>query len=147
MYGLRVLLVDDHPVNRRVVSLFLQTMDVELVEADNGEEALSALAASPFDVVLLDMLMPVLDGPETVRRIRSSGESWSSIPVIAISAGALGDSADRYLEAGMDGYLPKPLSRDALASELERVASSSRVRMQDGRPVPPAQSATPRAGH
>lgn len=145
MYGLRVLLVDDHPVNRKVVTLLLQSMDVELCEAANGEEALEQLASQPFDVVLLDMLMPVMDGRETIQRIRGSGEAWASIPVVAISAGALGDDEALYLQLGMSGYLAKPLTAAALAAELSRLGRFT-PGGSGGHPARPAPLATPREG-
>lgn len=146
MFGLRVLLVDDHPVSRRVATLLLQSLDVELLEAANGEEALLTLAAERIDVVLLDMLMPVMGGSETIRRIRESGEAWSGVPVVAISAGALGDGEERYLQLGMDGYLSKPLTTERLAAELARLAPFS-PHARGAHPDPRARPAIPREGH
>jgi len=145
MHGLRVLVVDDHPISRKVVALLLGSMDVEIVEAENGAAALESLATLSFDVVLLDMLMPKMDGPETIRRIRDSGEAWADIPVVAISAGALGDDERRYLRLGMNGYLAKPLTADSLAAELVRLAPLS-PRLKDGYPDPPGRPAIPGAG-
>src|SRR5204862_909571 len=70
--NLRVLLVDDHPINRQVASLFLRPFNMRIVEAVNGLEAMEALKRETFDLVLLDMHMPVMDGPTTIQHIRAS---------------------------------------------------------------------------
>jgi signal transduction histidine kinase/CheY-like chemotaxis protein len=120
---LRVLLVDDHPINRQVASLFLRPYNMRIVEAVNGLEALNALSSEPFDLVLLDMHMPVMDGPTAIAKIRSSGEPWADIPVIALTADAMSGDRERYLALGMTGYLSKPLAERDLLSEIARVTS------------------------
>ena len=120
---LRVLLVDDHPINRQVVSLFLRPFNMRIVEAVNGLEALAALEKEPFDIVLLDMHMPVMDGPTTVARIRASQRPWAGMPVIALTADAMSGDRERYLSMGMTGYLSKPVAERDLLSEIARVRS------------------------
>ncbi|MBC8020262.1 MAG: response regulator, partial [Methyloceanibacter sp.] len=119
--GLRVLLVDDHPINRQVAALFLRPFNMRIVEAVNGVEALAALGREAFEVVLLDMHMPVMDGPTTIARIRASGEPWAGMPVIALTADAMSGDRERYLAMGMDGYLSKPLGERELLSEIARL--------------------------
>ncbi len=119
--NLRVLLVDDHPINRQVASLFLRPFNMRVVEAVNGAEALSALERETFDVVLLDMHMPVMDGPTAIAKIRASNEPWADIPVIALTADAMSGDRERYLGMGMNGYLSKPLAERDLLSEIARV--------------------------
>jgi signal transduction histidine kinase/ActR/RegA family two-component response regulator len=119
--NLHVLLVDDHPINRQVASLFLRPFNMRIVEAVNGAEALAALERERFDVVLLDMHMPVMDGPTTIGHIRNSGQDWASIPVIALTADAMSGDRERYLAMGMTGYLSKPLAERDLLSEIARV--------------------------
>lgn len=119
--GLKVLLADDHPLNRKVARLFLEPFGVCVEEACNGKEALALLEKSAFDVLLLDAYMPELDGLETLKRLRASGESWASMPVIALTADAMTGDRERYLAAGMDGYVAKPIDQRALASEISRV--------------------------
>jgi signal transduction histidine kinase/CheY-like chemotaxis protein len=119
--NLRVLLVDDHPINRQVAALFLRPFNMRIVEAVHGVEALDALGRETFDLVLLDMHMPVMDGPTAIARIRSSGQSWAVIPVIALTADAMSGDRERYLAMGMDGYLSKPLAERELLSEIARV--------------------------
>jgi signal transduction histidine kinase/CheY-like chemotaxis protein len=121
--NLRLLLVDDHPINRQVASLFLKPFNMRIVEATNGKEALAALASEPFDMVLLDIHMPVMDGPTTIRTIRESSEAWKDIPVIALTADAMSGDKERYLRLGMNGYLSKPLAERDLIAEITRVRS------------------------
>src|SRR5262249_25077218 len=78
--GLRLLLVDDHPINRQVASLFLRPFNMRVVEATNGKEALAALERETFDLVLLDVHMPVMDGTQTIAAIRASDQAWANIP-------------------------------------------------------------------
>jgi signal transduction histidine kinase/CheY-like chemotaxis protein len=119
--NLRILLVDDHPINRQVAALFLRPFNMHIVEAVNGAEAIKALKRETFDVVLLDMHMPVMDGPATIRNIRDSDEVWSQIPVIALTADAMSGDRERYLGMGMNGYLSKPLAERDLLAEISRV--------------------------
>jgi signal transduction histidine kinase/ActR/RegA family two-component response regulator len=121
---LRILLVDDHPINRQVAALFLRPYNMRIVEAVNGAEALNALKAEPFDLVLLDMHMPVMDGPAAIKAIRASGEAWADIPVIALTADAMSGDRERYLAMGMTGYLSKPLAERDLLTEIARISST-----------------------
>jgi PAS domain S-box-containing protein len=119
--SLRVLLVDDHPINRQIATLFLEPYCARVATAVNGEEALIALEVEDFDLVLLDMHMPVLDGTATLARIRASGRKWAELPVIALTADALTGDRERFLAKGWSGYLPKPLAERDLLSEIGRV--------------------------
>jgi CheY-like chemotaxis protein len=123
--GLRILLVDDNAINRQVVSLFLRPFKLRIVEAANGAEALTALEHETFDLVLLDMHMPVMDGPTTIRRIRHDGRPWSNIRVVALTADAMSGDRERYLAMGMDGYLAKPIAERDLLAEILRVTSNA----------------------
>ena len=76
MLGLKILLVDDNAINRSVARLLLAPSGVVVTEAANGKEALDRLAEQPFDLVLLDVHMPVMDGPETIRHIRAAEAPW-----------------------------------------------------------------------
>ncbi len=116
--GARVLLVDDNAVNRQVVRLFMKQMAPKIVEAANGVEALERLAEQPFDIVLLDVHMPVMDGRETIRRIRASGQPWQDIPVIALTADAMSGDREKYLALGMDDYVSKPIDARELATKF-----------------------------
>lgn len=125
---LRLLLVDDNNVNRLVAKAFLQDTDIEVVEAVDGCDAVRALQESgPFDVVLLDMHMPVMDGPETVKYVRNSDEVWRDIPIITLTADAMAGDRARYLDMGTDGYVAKPLDKGELLREINRVVSALKI--------------------
>jgi signal transduction histidine kinase len=110
--GLRVLLADDHPTNRKVVELILKTIGASLTSVENGEEAVSAFAAGDFDLVLMDMQMPVMDGVTAVRRIRllEAGREASSVPIIMLTANALPEHVEASLASGADYHLGKPFT-------------------------------------
>jgi signal transduction histidine kinase/CheY-like chemotaxis protein len=123
--NLRVLLVDDQPINRQVAALFLRPFNMRIVEAVNGADAIDALKREPFDLVLLDMHMPVMDGPTCIANIRASTEAWKGIPVIALTADAMSGDRERYLAMGMNGYLSKPLAERDLLAEIARVRNGA----------------------
>jgi signal transduction histidine kinase/ActR/RegA family two-component response regulator len=116
--GIRILLVDDNAVNRQVVKLFTAQLSPKFVEAVNGQEALDKLQREPFDLVLLDVHMPVMDGKEAIRRIRASSEPWRSLPVIALTADAMSGDRERYLALGMTDYVSKPLDQRELTAKI-----------------------------
>jgi PAS domain S-box-containing protein len=119
--GRRVLLVDDNRINRQVVKLFLAPLGVAITEAANGQETLDALAQAEFDIVLLDIHMPVMDGPTAIARIRSSDQAWKDVPVIALTADAMAGDAEKYLAMGMTGYVSKPINQRELEQQLAAV--------------------------
>lgn len=125
--GLKILLVDDNTINRNVVRLLLSPSGVVITEAANGKEALDRLAEQPFDLVLLDVHMPVMDGPETIGRIRAANVPWSKIPVIALTADAMTGDKERLISLGMTGYASKPIEQRALIHEIHRVLSLNAV--------------------
>ena len=116
--GLKILLVDDNTVNRQVVKLFMAQLAPIFVEATNGQEALDRLYDEPFDIVLLDVHMPVMDGKEAIKRIRASVEPWRDIPVLALTADAMSGDRERYLAMGMTDYISKPIDQRELAGKL-----------------------------
>ena len=135
LQGLRILLVDDNAINRQVARLLLAPTGVVTTEAVNGKDALECLVAQPFDLVLLDIHMPVMDGPETISRVRASEEPWRAIPVIALTADAMSGERERLLSLGMDGYASKPIEQAALINEIHRVMSIAAAPASDMRRV------------
>jgi signal transduction histidine kinase/ActR/RegA family two-component response regulator len=123
LQGLKILLVDDNAINRSVARLLLVPSGVVVTEAANGKEALDRLAERQFDLVLLDVHMPVMDGTETIRNIRAAETSWRDIPVIALTADAMNGDKERLLSIGMTGYASKPIEQRALIHEIHRVLS------------------------
>ncbi len=125
--GLRILLADDHPLNRKIVRLFLEPLGAQITEVEDGGRALERLTdGEPFDLVLLDSHMPHLDGRETIKRIREGKAGRDDIPVIAITADAMSGDRERYLGYGMDGYVSKPIDQRTLISEINSVLFSGK---------------------
>ncbi len=111
----RVLLVDDDPINRLAVGSLLRQQGYPVVEAENGRIALERLAEQPFDVVLMDVHMPQMDGVEATRAIRASDDKGlANIAIIGLTASVMSDERQGYLEAGMDAVAQKPVVRESL---------------------------------
>ena len=115
-----VLVVEDNAVNRLVVQAMLERLGMTVTLANDGAQALAAVQTDDIDVVLMDCQMPIMDGYEATRRIRSSGHPRATLPIIALTANALAEDRQRCDAAGMDDYLPKPVTGEALASVLQR---------------------------
>lgn len=107
--GRKLLVADDHPTNRRVISLLLSPFGVEITEAADGEAAIAALKRERFHAVLMDVNMPVMDGLSAMRAIRASGEPWARIPLIAVTAAATEEDVRRSAAAGADDHVSKPI--------------------------------------
>jgi PAS domain S-box-containing protein len=121
---LRVLLAEDHPINQKVVELMLAPMGADLSCVGNGQEAVDALAAERFDVVLMDMQMPVMDGLTAIRLIRErerrTGEPPT--PIFTLSANAMSEHVEASLAAGADRHLTKPIAAPVLFGALGEIA-------------------------
>lgn len=120
---LRILVVEDEAVNRLCVRKMLENAGHAVREAQNGAQALDILAREPLDLVLMDIQMPVMDGVQTTRLIRSStalGER-ARIPIIALTAHSMAGDREKFLDAGMDGYVSKPVEMHELCAEIQRV--------------------------
>jgi len=119
---LSVLLVEDDSVNRMVVQKYLHKLKHKVTCAADGQQAIELFTQQRYDVVLMDIQMPVMDGVEAMRRIREV-ETGRYTPVIALTAHALAGDRERYLAAGMDEYIAKPLQIGELQAKLERVTA------------------------
>ncbi|RIJ25979.1 response regulator [Henriciella barbarensis] len=130
--GCRALVVDDNAINLRVAKTFLEHYDVEVTLANDGNEALDKLSHQPFDIVLMDIHMPSLDGAEAFRRLRMSASPNRLIPVLALTADSMAGDRERYLGMGFDGYVSKPIDERSLISAMGQVLSvqSSNERLQ-----------------
>jgi len=134
--ALRVLAVDDHEINRRAIAIFLDPLGVELAFAENGLEALAALDQQDFDLLLLDVHMPGIDGPEVARRLRASSGRNRSIPIIAVTGATEDRDKARCLQAGMTKCVAKPIEPAELHAALAEVLGAG--------PVPVEAVPTPR---
>ncbi len=121
--GLAVLVVDDDEINQLVVTRLLSAMNHETTSVSTGKEAIDRLGYERFDLVLMDIHMPDLDGVEATRWIRNNGnEALRNIPVVGMTASIMSDERDAYLDAGMNSVLGKPLSREELDDTIRHVA-------------------------
>jgi len=120
-----VLLADDNPLNRELATTLLSEQGHWVLAVKNGIEALNALRESPFDLVLMDVQMPIMDGVSATRAIRdpNSGALDPNIPIVALTAHALKGDRERFLDAGMDDYIAKPIKMREFYSTIARVTS------------------------
>lgn len=133
----RVLVVDDREVNRQVAVAMVKRLGIEVEEAADGRSALDRIAAGGIDLVLMDCQMPDLDGVATTAELRLRERSGAHLPVIALSAAVAPADRERCRQAGMDGFLAKPIRLDQLAGELGRFlheAGGSHVTVRAVRP-------------
>jgi PAS domain S-box-containing protein len=121
---LRILLAEDEPIGQMAIRLQLERSGHVVTAVGNGREVLEVLPTSRFDCVLMDIQMPVMDGVEATRRIRTRPEfaGWSNIPIIALTAYVMEGDRERFLAAGMDGHVGKPVQAEELAQVLSEVA-------------------------
>ncbi|MEP3420946.1 MAG: response regulator [Erythrobacter sp.] len=125
----RVLLAEDTESNRYVIERMLSSIGCETVAVTNGVEALEALRAQPFDVVLMDVMMPIMDGEQATQEIRALSGPTSRTPIIGVTAHSLQAERERLLSAGMTACLAKPVRRDALETAI-RTAMIGREAVQ-----------------
>ncbi|HEY5409694.1 MAG TPA: ATP-binding protein, partial [Caulobacteraceae bacterium] len=125
----RVLLAEDHPINRKVVELILQTAGADLTSVENGALALEAFRAGAFDLVLMDVQMPVMDGLTAIRAIRAHEQAaaLASTPIVALTANALPEHVKASADAGADAHLTKPITAASLLPLVEQLVRSSRA--------------------
>jgi CheY-like chemotaxis protein/HPt (histidine-containing phosphotransfer) domain-containing protein len=123
-----VLLADDNPLNRELATTLLSEQGHRVLAVKNGIEALNALREAPFDLVLMDVQMPIMDGVSATRAIRdpNSGALDPNVPIIALTAHALKGDRERFLDAGMDDYIAKPIKMRDFYNTIARA--------MDGRP-------------
>ena len=112
-----ILVVEDQEDNRQILRDLLGNAGYELTEAENGEDAITAVAKKRPDLILMDIQLPIMDGYEATRRIRSNPD-MNSVPIIAVTSYALAGDEEKALEAGCDGYISKPYSPRELLTKV-----------------------------
>ena len=122
---LRVLVADDNPVNCRLMEIILERQGHTVTVARDGQEAVTAAAGGDFDLVLMDVRMPELDGLAATARIRAlPDQARAHVPIVAVTANAMRDDAERCIASGMTGYLTKPVDTGTLLATVDRVTRS-----------------------
>jgi CheY-like chemotaxis protein len=124
----RILVVEDNEDNRHILVYRLRKIgDFDIVEATHGQEALDLIAQNPPDLMFLDLKLPVLDGWETARRIRTMEGAVKNLPIIALTAQAMVGDEEKALAAGCDDYISKPIvDANVVKEKLERLLSHGR---------------------
>jgi PAS domain S-box-containing protein len=126
--GLRVLVAEDNVINQKLIARLLEKMGHTAAVVADGAQALAALKTRPFDLILMDMQMPMMDGLNTTLRVREQEKATvAHTPIIALTANAFAEDREKCLAAGMDGFLVKPVSPKAIAAEIERVMSTAAI--------------------
>jgi CheY-like chemotaxis protein len=128
---MHVLIVDDHEVNRRIVSLFLEPMGWAWTMADNGEAAIELCHTRKFDIVLMDMQMPGIDGITATRRIRAERGPNQLTPIVALTANAMDYHKKAWAEVGVYDFLTKPIDAELLLSTLQKNAPAAACESAD----------------
>jgi CheY-like chemotaxis protein len=124
--SLAVLVAEDHPVNQRLVTRILEKAGHTVTVVANGREAVEAVRRAPFDVVLMDVQMPEMDGLEATRAIRAlESADRGRVPIVAMTARAMPRDREECLAAGMDGHLAKPIQPRELRAYLRRLPATA----------------------
>lgn len=118
---MNILFIEDDPMNRRVVRDMLDVAGASMAEAEHAEEGLRRIEAEDFDVILVDLRMPGMDGIEAIERIRAREDAKAELPIIVVTADTAIDLRERCLTAGADEVLFKPVAMDALFDTIGRV--------------------------
>lgn len=116
----KILVVDDNNDTRHLMGLVLRQLGHQAMEAESGTEALKVLDSEKFDLILMDIQMPEMDGLETTRRIRGLSTEASQTPIIACTANAMSGDKRRFIESGMNDYLSKPVDRNSLKAVIAK---------------------------
>ena len=123
--GVRVLVVEDNATNRLIATKLLEQLGASVETAEDGYLGVEAAARGGFDLILMDVQMPGIDGLEAARRIRGLGAATAGVPIVALTANVLAHQRAAYLEAGMDGVVGKPISPTALLTEIARLSGAA----------------------
>ena len=118
----RILVVEDQPDNRKILRDVFARTGYEIIETENGEEALAAIAKARPDLILMDIQLPIMDGYTATRRIKAD-PALRSIPIIAVTSYALSGEEKKAREAGCDDYIPKPYSPRELLAKVRQYLS------------------------
>ena len=125
--GMKILLVEDEAINQMLMTALLTQFGFEVTAVENGKKAVEAVAREEYQLILMDLQMPDMDGFEATRRIKAMTDRPNLPPIIALTAHAMGKDREKCLQAGMDDYLSKPIGRDELYHVLVRHLAGNRA--------------------
>jgi CheY-like chemotaxis protein len=121
---MKVIFIEDDPMNRRVVGDMLDVAGATMTEAESGEIGLKLIDEQDFDMALVDLRMPGMDGITAIREIRARGDSKAKLPIIVVTADTAVDLRERCIAAGADAVLFKPVAMDALFEAMGRILAN-----------------------
>ena len=113
----KILVAEDNLPNQKLIQILLQKMGLDVTVVEDGQAAVEKALSETYDLILMDMQMPILDGYEATRQLR---EKSYSVPIIAVTANAMVGDEKKCLEAGCEGYIPKPIDRQRLTEILSK---------------------------
>ncbi|MDX2304399.1 MAG: PAS domain-containing protein [Microscillaceae bacterium] len=128
--GARVLMVEDNEMNQLVASQFLNKWNAQIDYAQNGEIAIALVQQKEYDIILMDLEMPIMDGYETTRMIRKLGRAYKYLPIIALTASAMSEVKGLVFEAGMNDYVAKPFAPQDLYNKLSKNLHIKKINME-----------------
>ncbi len=143
--ALDVLIVEDNPINRMLLRTNLQKLGHKVTEAQDGEEGVHAADGHHFDLILMDISMPVKDGMQATKEIRAGRGASADVPIVAVTALAMHDERQRFRAAGMTDVLIKPLSRDGLQEMITKVMAATPLAITETLPEPQGEPAGAKA--
>jgi FOG: CheY-like receiver len=126
-FDAKILLVEDYPINQELTKELLSLLGCEVEVADNGLQAIAMIETKLFDLILMDIQMPEMDGYQVTRAIRKKGGAFASIPIVALTANALQGDREKCLDAGMTDYLSKPIRGMDLELMLNKYLPTKKV--------------------
>jgi two-component system, sensor histidine kinase and response regulator len=133
---LRILVAEDNPINQKITAKLLQRAGHSVEVANDGREALAIWREQPFDLILMDIQMPHLNGFECTAAIRSAERAGAlHVPIVALTAHALAGYDQRCLDAGMDGYVAKPVRSEALLAAIQLVMTETAAERAQPKPL------------
>ena len=124
-----ILLAEDNPINRMIVKKGLEQRGHQVVVVENGAQAYEAAAVHRYDVILMDMQMPIMDGVEATRLIRALPQPFSKVPIVALTADALTEHRAVYMTAGLTDFLTKPIEWDNVDAVLARLSPNDQLNL------------------
>ncbi|MDY0019068.1 MAG: response regulator [Anaerolineae bacterium] len=126
--GARILYIEDNSDNRMLVRRILMVEDFVVIEAIDGKSGIELAKREHPDLILMDMNLPEIDGYELTRRVREQIPELAAVPIIAMTANVMHGDREKTLEAGCDGYIPKPIDVDALPEQVKKFLKEARAR-------------------